>query len=334
MKRYFALLGMAANLVLGAGQSPAQVPQIINYQGKVQAGTTNISGNCQFKFSLVNAAGTATYWSHDGTGAGGGQPTGLVTLPVANGLFSVALGDTSISGMQALPQTVFANPDVRLRVWFNDLVHGFQQLSPDRKINSVGYAMMAADVPAGSITSAKIAAGAVNGTHIAGGSIGASALQAGLPFSVVSLEYAKFVDEKPSGTDGGGYTYGEWNQRVLNKTVVSKGSSITRSGNIVTLQPGTYWIQAYAPTVSVSQVTAVRDMSGNVLMRGTHGNGGYYQTADSFINDILTVTGTALQVELATFPESLVGAGTNFGAPAAIPGLPEVYSTFMAFKLN
>jgi hypothetical protein len=53
----------------------AQVPQLINYQGRVVVGTTNFDGSGQFKFALVNAAGTTTYWSNDGTSVNGSQPT-------------------------------------------------------------------------------------------------------------------------------------------------------------------------------------------------------------------------------------------------------------------
>ena len=36
----------------------AQVPQLINYQGRVAVGAVNFDGAGQFKFALVNAAGT------------------------------------------------------------------------------------------------------------------------------------------------------------------------------------------------------------------------------------------------------------------------------------
>jgi hypothetical protein len=69
--------------------------------------------------------------------------------------------------MVAVPVNLFqAYPDVRLRVWFNDGTHGWQRLSPDQRLVSVGYAMMAQNavaaesaqtVPDGSITTAKLA---------------------------------------------------------------------------------------------------------------------------------------------------------------------------------
>ncbi len=150
----------------------AQVPQIINYQGRVVVGTTNFNGTGQFKFALVNANGTTTYWSNDGTSTAGSQPTNAVSLNVSKGLYSVLLGDTSVAGMTvAIPSSVFTNSDVRLRVWFNDGTTGSQLLTPDQRIASTGYSMVAGTVPDGAITSAKISTGAVGTGQIAAGSI-------------------------------------------------------------------------------------------------------------------------------------------------------------------
>jgi hypothetical protein len=67
----------------------AQVPQLINYQGRVLAGPTNFNGPGQFKFALVNATGSTTFWSNDNTSAGGSEPINAVSLSVSNGLYSV-----------------------------------------------------------------------------------------------------------------------------------------------------------------------------------------------------------------------------------------------------
>ena len=67
-----------------------------------------------------------------------------VSLPVSNGMFSAMLGDSNLTSMVAIPNSVFTNADVRLRVWFNG-----QQLSPDPRIAAVGYALMAANVAGG-----------------------------------------------------------------------------------------------------------------------------------------------------------------------------------------
>jgi hypothetical protein len=126
----------------------AQVPGIINYQGRVVVGGTNFDGTGLFRFALVDGTGATNYWSNDGTAVG--QPSISVSLPVTKGLYSVLLGDTTIPNMTtSISPTAFANSNVRLRVWFNDGVHGFEQLSPDQRIAAVGYAMMAGNVPAG-----------------------------------------------------------------------------------------------------------------------------------------------------------------------------------------
>ena len=118
------------------------VPAMINYQGRVSVAGVNFDGTGQFKFALVNAAGSTTYWSNDGTASG--APALPVSVPVSKGLYSVKLGDTSLPNMTTpLDSTVFAGSDaVFLRAWFNDGVHGFQQLSPDQRIVSSAYALV------------------------------------------------------------------------------------------------------------------------------------------------------------------------------------------------
>lgn len=153
----------------------AEVPQVISYQSRIAVDGVNFTGAGQFKFALVDRLGTSTFWSNDGSSSGGGQPTNAVPLSVTNGLCSVLLGDASLINMTAIPVSVFANSDVRLRVWFHDGTHGWQQLTPDERIASVGYAMVAdtaVTVPSGAITAAKFAAGAVVGNLSADGESG------------------------------------------------------------------------------------------------------------------------------------------------------------------
>lgn len=154
-----------ATLALVATSALAQVPSLISYQGRVQVNNTNFTGNGQFKFALVQGTGPTLLWKNDGS-ANNTEPAAAVTLPVANGLVMTVLGDTTLPNMTALPAGAFANPDVRLRVWFNG-GPGFQQLSPDQRIVSVGYAIMAGSVPDGSITGAKLAPGAITSSALA-----------------------------------------------------------------------------------------------------------------------------------------------------------------------
>ncbi len=149
----------------------ADVPQLINYQGRVTVGGTNFHGTGQFKFALVGGT-TNSLWSNDGTSSGGSEPTAYVSVTVTRGLYSVLLGD----GMQPIPSSAFAGEEVSVRVWFSDGVHGFEQLTPDRRIAAVGYALMADRVRAGAITSDMLATGAVTSANIAEGAIEQTAL--------------------------------------------------------------------------------------------------------------------------------------------------------------
>jgi len=121
-----------------------------------------------------------TYWINaTDTNPADGEPDAYVSLPVTKGLYSVLLGDTTRANMAAISPTVFSNPDVRLRVWFNDGTLGFQQLSPDARIASSGYALIAGTVTDGAIGEDQLATGAVTEKKIAEGAVGASQIAAG-----------------------------------------------------------------------------------------------------------------------------------------------------------
>ena len=108
----------------------AQVPQILNYQGRVAVGAVNFDGAGAFKFALVDDTGATTFWSNDGTSAAGSEPTAAVSLAVGKGLYSVLLGDLALINMTAIPASVFTHPDVRLRVWFNDGASSCEPFTP------------------------------------------------------------------------------------------------------------------------------------------------------------------------------------------------------------
>jgi len=70
-------------MLLGiVGITHAQVPQMINYQGRVTIGGTNFTGTGQFQFALVNDGASQTYWSNG---------SAVVSVPVTKGLYSVLL---------------------------------------------------------------------------------------------------------------------------------------------------------------------------------------------------------------------------------------------------
>jgi formylglycine-generating enzyme required for sulfatase activity len=176
MKTYILKLALVfSSFVLGSALT-AQVPQIINYQGRVAVGdpAVNFDGSGAFKFALVNTDGTTSYWSNDGSSTVGSEPAAAVTLTVTKGLYSVLLGDSTLANMTAIPHSVFANSDVRLRVWFDDGSTGSQLLTPDQQIAAVGYAMVAGGVQPG----VDISAGTVTATSFSGDGSGLTNLPA------------------------------------------------------------------------------------------------------------------------------------------------------------
>lgn len=195
-----SLLLLFASLGL-VGVAPAQVPQLINYQGRMVVAGTNFSGSGGFKFALVNSNAVPTFWANSAGSVNGSEPSVAVTLTVNNGLYSVLLGDTTIANMAAIPASIFTNSDVRLRVWFNGGT-GFQQLTPDQRIASVGYALMAANVPDGSISSSKLADGAVTAAKLAPGAVTAAALGSSLSVGATNLAGRVDVYGTAAGTPG------------------------------------------------------------------------------------------------------------------------------------
>ena len=159
-------------LVVCGAMAQAQVPPLLNYQGRVALNGTNFNGTGQFKFALGNTNLSVIYW-HNSTSwdSPDWEPVTAVSLTVTRGLFSVLLGDTNLSNMAALSPTVFTNSQVWLRTWFDDGVSGAQRLMPDQRIVSAGYAMQAESVSLGAITTDMLDDDAVTGAKIADATI-------------------------------------------------------------------------------------------------------------------------------------------------------------------
>ena len=168
----------------------AEVPQMINYQGRVAVNNVNFDGTGQFKFALVNEDASQTFWSNGAS---------TVSVPVNKGLYSVLLGS---AGMDAIPASVFTNTDVRLRVWFDDGVNGLQLLSPDQRIAAVGYALMSANIPDGLVTSGKLADNAVTSSKLASGAVGSSQLSPNLANGIVPWQVTSGTTQTAAANTG------------------------------------------------------------------------------------------------------------------------------------
>jgi hypothetical protein len=210
MKQLFTLWTAALLALAGffPGFAHAQVPGIVTYQGRVTANGTNFSGAGHFKFAVLKGSTGESLWSNNGSSANGSEPTAHVVAPVADGQFSVPLGDTTLAGMTvAIPASVFDYPDVRLRVWFNAGERQFTQLAPDQRFTSVGYAMRAANVLDGAITGMQLATGAVGGSDLADGAVTTPKLADGAvstlkiqDAAVTSAKLSPLVDLGDAGT--------------------------------------------------------------------------------------------------------------------------------------
>jgi hypothetical protein len=151
----FALGQAAGGVTASAPLDPAAAappPPIVNYQGQIKLDGKAFDGTGYFKFAIVDSAtgnGTQNLWANDGTAAG--QPAVAVPLVVNTGLFEVALGDTTVTGITVpLNEVPFAGSATYLRVWFSDSASGpFQALEPNQRIMTTPYAFRTAVGAAG-----------------------------------------------------------------------------------------------------------------------------------------------------------------------------------------
>jgi hypothetical protein len=134
---------ITVNMIAFSTCVAVEVPRVLNYQGRVASSGSLFEGTGQFKFAIVNVDGATFYWRNDG-GSGVGEPTTTVALNVTKGLFSARLGDTALPNMAEIPEAVFQNTNLRLRVWFNDGVKGSQRLLPDQQLMATAFAVRAA----------------------------------------------------------------------------------------------------------------------------------------------------------------------------------------------
>jgi N-acetylneuraminic acid mutarotase len=279
---------------------PAQVPQLINYQGRVGVDGVNFDGSGQFKFAFVDAAGTDTYWSNDGSSMAGSEPATAVSIPVSKGLYSILLGDATQVHMTIVPSTVFVHGDVHLRVWFSDGVKGFQQLAPDRRVAAVGYALMANSVSDGAITTAKIADGSVTSEKLAAGVVQTSNLATGAVGNI-QLANSALTINAGTGLGGGGLVSLGGNVSLSNSGVLS----LTSGGGItVDSATGVVTLGSSATSVNTAGAIVARDANGEftagTITAALNGNAATATSATSFTG-LLTgdVTGTQSATTIA-----------------------------------
>ena len=80
-------------------------------------------------------------WSDSGSTLDGIEPIFPVSVPVTDGLFTVHLGDPTVTAQ--FDSSIFASNTLWLRIWFSANGTNYQQLTPDHPLNSAPYAQMA-----------------------------------------------------------------------------------------------------------------------------------------------------------------------------------------------
>lgn len=155
-------------LLLVTAVAASGVPLMVPYSARVAIDGEYRTGPALAKFALVNATGTESYWSNDGSSVDGSEPALPVEVSLDRGRFTLSLGDPSRAGMTALPATALAHDELYLAVWFSGDVVSFERLEPDSRILPVFTALRAqyaetsfpepAELPAGAVMSSASAA--------------------------------------------------------------------------------------------------------------------------------------------------------------------------------
>lgn len=304
------------------------------------------------------------------TAAGGTQPIWAArysNVPVKNGAFNLILGSPgggALNGAIADLKTVFNTaPTTYIALTVNKSATGASvanptEILPRQQLFSSSYAFRAAqaatvdsdailsasikngevataDLADGSVTNAKLASGSVTLASIAANTINSSAIAGNsIDADRLKLDYAKFVDEKPSNTSGGTYAQG-WLKRTLNKTESTAGSSITRSGDIITLQPGVYWVCASVPAYHCDIIAYLRKVDGTNLMRGTYIYPTYSGYDFSAIQGPLVITEDNTSIEIWQYsPLRAPGNDRSLGFSAGAAGIPEQYTEISFLKIR
>jgi len=174
------------------------------------------------------------------------------------------------------------------------------------------------------------------------GDIAAISLGKGLLLGTTALALnAKVLhvcDQKAQGTDGGTFTAGAWQTRVLNTVVSNTISGASLTANRVTLPAGTYLVYASAPCVLVgaNALQLQNITSGLKLLDGVNAfsvnaspTSGQQQTV--LFGSITLATQSDLELQhrcAGTFATQGFGAAVNF------TGRPEVYASIVFIEIN
>ncbi len=221
-----------------------------------------------------------TYWSNDGTSVAGSEPSAAVNVTVNSGLFTVVLGDTTLPNMAAISASLFNQPDLQLRIWFNDGVNGFAALDPAQNLTPAPYAVNAANglVIQQNSDGAPNVIGGASDNYVSSGVLGATIGGGGCVNDLYSIVYSNSVTAAFFGTVGGG----GGNVAAGNFATVGGGQDNVASGSDATVPGG------YGNVASDSDATVGGGEGNKASNSSATVGGGEYNTASG---DYATVPG-------------------------------------------
>ena len=224
-----------------------------------------------------------TYWSHDGTSSAGSAPTTAVSATVQDGLFTVGLGDTTVSNMSALSAALFQQSNLQLRLWFNNGVNGFAALSPLQNLTAspyAGHANSAASLTANGIVRVNGSmvggySGNIISNGVVGGFIGGGGNGSGL--NRVGGDYASVVGGLNNIASGTYSTAMGYCTTASANAATAMGFNCTASANAATAMG--FQTTASGQYSTAMGATTVASGFGSLAMGGITGAGGVYSTA-------------------------------------------------------
>ena len=154
----------------------------------------------------------------------------------------------------------------------------------------------------------------------------------------INCDFVIYVDEKATSTSGGTFTSGAWRTRDLNTVVYSRqtGSDwASLASNVITLQPGSYFVEALAPAfrVNTHQIRFQNTADGTTAILGTSefsSSVADYFSTNSYLTGEVTITAQK------TFEVQHYGAITKAknGLGNSVSFSPSHFATIKIVKLK
>lgn len=140
------------------------------------------------------------------------------------------------------------------------------------------------------------------------------------------MDYILMRDEKDSGTQGGTFSSGGYQDRTLNTLVTNEGSHAALDSNIITLQPGTYYCRIICPAGQVNRHRAklrnITDSVDTILGTNAYSVDADNMTCSEIIGSFTIATAKDFKVQHRCLSEAI---GSGFGV-FVDDGLTEVYT--------